>query len=45
MFLIGEYFDGELDVFEVLFVYISDLLLFDGEISLGSELYDEDDGM
>lgn len=40
----GEYSDGESDVSEVSSVHTSDLSSFDGEISSGSELYDEDDG-
>lgn len=44
VFLIGEFLDGELDIFEVLLVYISDLLFFDEEISFISEFYEECEG-
>ena len=40
----GEYSDGESDISEVSSVHTSDLSSFDGEISSGSESYDEDDG-
>ena len=39
----GEYSDGESDISEVSSVHTSDLSSFDGEISSGSESYDEDD--
>ena len=40
----GEYSDGESNISEVSSVHTSDLSSFDGEISSGSESYDEDDG-
>ena len=40
----GEYSDGESEISEVSSVHTSDLSSFDGEISSGSESYDEDDG-
>ena len=41
----GEYSDCESDISEVSSVHTSDLSSFDGEISSGSESYDEDVGM
>ena len=40
----GEYSEGESDISEVSSVHTSDLSSFDGEISSGSESYDDDDG-